>query len=87
MTVAMVDVRKVRMAVGQRLMPVGMGVRLFPVPVEIVQVQVMLVVRMLVRMFERLVVVDMLVPLADMQPYAGAHQRRREPEGRAHGIA
>ena len=45
MAMAVVDVRKVRMSMGQRLMIVRMGMRLFAIPGEGVHMLVMRVVR------------------------------------------
>ena len=63
MVVAVVDVRVVRVAVQQALVPVRMRVRFRSVPVEIVPMAVMLVVRVAVRVLQRFVPVLVRVAL------------------------
>jgi len=72
----MMQVRVVRVSVGDRGMPVRVRVRLGAVPRKVVVVPVMLVVHVPVRMLQRFVRVRVLVPLGQVQPHAGAHQRR-----------
>ena len=75
-----VDIRIVRMAMGQRGVGVLVRVRFAPVPVEIVYVLVMFVVHVAVGMRDRLVRMQMLVAFGQVQPHAGSHQRRGQPE-------
>src|SRR5438552_8252994 len=76
----MMDVRKVRVAVGEEIMLVSVRVRLGAVPREIVLVAVMLVMSMGVRVRQRLVPVQVPVTLGEMQRDAYRHQYRRNPE-------
>lgn len=80
MRMAMVDVRVMRVLVDQRFVPVGVGMRLLAIPGKVMLVLVVLVMTMRVRVFHRFVRVLMLVPLAQMQPYAEGHQPRGNPE-------
>ena len=80
MPVAVVDVGKMGVAMRQRLMTMGMGVRFSPIPIEVVRVLMMRVVAVAMRMLERFVCVLVLVPFAQVQPDAEHHQRRRDPE-------
>lgn len=69
------DVRVVRMSVGERFMTVPMCVRF---PRRIVRLVRMLVVRVVyVKVFvlQRLVHVQVLMPLGQVQPHADRHQR------------
>lgn len=75
MPVPVVDVRKVRVPVRQDPMPMRVHVRLAPVPRKVMLVLVVRVVSMRMRVFERLMRVVVLVPFANMQPDANAHQR------------
>ena len=61
-------------------MPVGMRVRLLPVPRKIMLMLVMSVVAVGMSVFHRLVDMLMLVPFPQMQPYAQRHQRCSKPE-------
>ena len=76
------DVRVVRMLVRQHLMPMRVYVRLFAVPLEVVLMLMVLVVRVAMSMVKRHVRVLMLVPLPDMEPDPGDHQRGRRPKQR-----
>lgn len=69
-----------RVLMDQRVVPVDVHVRLPAIPRESVRVLVMFVMPMRVRMLHRLVYVFMLVPLAQMQPYAKRHQGCGHPE-------
>lgn len=73
--VSVMDVRVVRMSVGERFMTVPMCVRF---PRRIVRLVRMLVVRVVyVKVFvlQRLVHVQVLMPLGQVQPHADRHQR------------
>ena len=80
MTVAVMNIGKVRMRVHDRVVFVRMAVRLLAIPWEIVSVMVMLVVTMPMRVLERFVFVCVLVTLAQVQPDADSHQAARDPE-------
>ena len=70
MPVAVVDVREVGVAVHHRPMLVGVRMRFPAVPFEIMFVAVMLVVGVAVGVVQQIVRMRMLVPLANVQPYA-----------------
>ena len=80
------DIRVVRMPVHERLMAVLMGVRLVPIPLEGMLMQVMSIVAMGMGVGERLVSVLVLVHLGEVQPDAGRHQPRRQPERPRHRL-
>lgn len=81
MIVPMMNVGVMRMTVPQRGMPVRMGVRLGSVPLEIVAVHVVIIMRMLVRVFQWLMRVVVIMMLCEMQPDARSHQSHGNPEG------
>jgi hypothetical protein len=66
--VAVMQIRVVRMTVGQRFMPVRMGVGFLPVPIEIVRMLVVLVAHVFV--LHGFVRVLVLVHFAQVQPHA-----------------
>lgn len=76
----MMDVRVMRMAVGDRRMGVLVGMRLVPVPVEIVRVLMMLVMHVAMGVGDSLVGVQVFVALGEVQPDTGRHQRGSQPE-------
>ena len=76
----MMDVRKVRVAVAEEIMPMSVRVRLGAVPREIVFMAVMLVMSVGVCVRQRLVPVHVPVALGEMQRHACRHQDRRHPE-------
>ena len=78
--VLVMDVRVMRVAVGQRRVGVLVGMRFAAVPIEIVRVLMVFVVYVAVRMGDRLMGVQVLVTLGQMQPYARAHQAGGQPE-------
>lgn len=78
MPVMQVGVVRVRMH--HRLVPMRMHMRFAPVPGEVVLVAVVLVVRVRMRVLDRLMHVLVLVALAHVQPHARRHQGRRGPE-------
>ena len=79
MIVPMMDVRIMRMAVGERFMPVSMRVRLGAVPVEIVRVAMMRIVHVRMDVGERVVPVQVPVVLGKVQDNPGRHQDRCGP--------
>ena len=77
---AVVQVRIMRMAVHQGLVPMNVRMRLPAIPVRSVGMLVMQVVRVRVRVLERLVDMLVLMALAYVQPHARGHQGRGRPE-------
>jgi len=73
MPVTVVKIGVVRVHVPHRLMPVHVGVRLHDRP--IVGMPVVLVVDMSMFVFERVVLMLMIVPLGEVQVEANGHQR------------
>lgn len=78
-----VDVRKVRVAMHQRIVHMRMGVRFLAVPREIMRVLVMFVVAMAMIMRQRFMRVLVSMTLADVQPNAHRHQCTGQPERKA----
>ena len=72
--VAMMRVRKMRMAVGERLMAVRMFVARSRSHRHVVRMLVVLVMDMGVLVFQRLVRVDVLVALGEVEPNAYGHE-------------
>ena len=70
----MMDVRKMRVGVRQRLMHVHVIVRLASVPFEIMLVLMVRIVAMTVRMAQGRMEVGMNMDLGQMHPHANAHQ-------------
>jgi hypothetical protein len=66
---------------------VQVGVRLAAVPVEFVRVPVVHVMHVAVAVFDRFVRMLVGMVLAEMQPYAPAHQDSGEPERGAGGFS
>ena len=85
--VPVMDIRVMRMPVHEGLMSVLVGVRLAPVPLEYVLMSMVSVVAMGMGVGERLVNVLVLVHLGEVQPDAGRHQPRRQPERPRHRLA
>ena len=77
MPMRMMHVGHMRMLVPQAHVAVRMAVRLGPRRARRMLVPVMLVVHVTVLVLQRLVVVLMLVPLGEMEPYAERHQQAR----------
>lgn len=69
------QVGKMRMLVPQSPMTMRVGVRFAASPGEIVQMAMVLVVTVRMRVFDRLVLVFVLMALGQMQPDAHRHQR------------
>lgn len=78
----MMNIRVMRVRVRDGQVPVRMRMRFCPVPLEIMVMPMMVVVAVPMRMLERLVRMRVFMPLAQVQPDAGRHQRRRAPECR-----
>ena len=78
--VPVMQVGVVRVAVRETAMPVRMGVRFAAVPREAVAMLVMLIVRVRMRVLDRLVHVVVLMALRQVQPHAERHERRGDPE-------
>ena len=80
MSVPVVDVWVMRVLVRQLFVPMGMHVRFFAIPGEIVLMLVVLVVPVTVRVLQHLVGVLVLVALANVEPYTEGHKRGCCPE-------
>lgn len=80
MQMPVMNIRKVRMLVHHRLVPVPMLVGLLAGPRERMLVLVVIVVDMPMTVFHRLVHMFMLMMLGEVQPYAPGHQGGGEPE-------
>ena len=76
-----------RMAVRQRRMGVLVGVRFVAVPVEIVRVLVVFIVYVAMRVGDRLMGMQVLVALGQVQSYARAHQDGGCPEHQRSAVA
>ena len=83
MPMAMMQIRKMRVRMRHRFMPVWMGMRLAVIALEIVGMLVMLVMRVQVFVFQYLVLMQVFVTLADMQPDPERHQAAGTPEAEA----
>ena len=83
MRMTVVDVGVMGMLMSQDLVPMLMHMRLFTTPGKSVSMLVMLIVAVRMVVLERLVRVDVLVPLSKVQPYADPHEDRCPPETRA----
>jgi len=75
-----VDVRKVRVAMHQRIVHMRMGVRFLAVPWEVMRVLVMFVVAMAMIVSQWLMRVLVSMTFADMQPNTHRHQCTGQPE-------
>ena len=78
--VLVMDVRVMRMAVGQRRVSVLVGVGLASLPIEVVHMLMVFIVYVAVRVGDRLMGVQVFMALGEMQPYARAHQGGGQPE-------
>ena len=87
MTVPVVQVRIVRMTVHERFVHMLVRMWLDGVRLAVVQVPVMLVMRVPMGVSERSMLVQMLVPLGEVEPDATRHEERRNPECRSGRIA
>src|SRR5476651_2522728 len=80
MFMPMMDVGEVRVRMGQRLMPVWVAMLRSRHDGHVVFMLVMLVMRVLVVVFQRLVRVRMLVMFGQMQPDAESHESAGDEE-------
>lgn len=87
MLVAVVDIRVVRVLVRHHDMLMRMVVRLLAAPVEVVHMLMVRVMYMAMLVLQCLMFVLVLMPLGQMQPHAGSHQRTGQPEGQRGGLA
>lgn len=87
MNVLVVNVREVRVPVGQHRMAMRMHMRFDAVLCEIMLVSVVGAMDMGVRMVQRLMGVIALMPLADVEPDADSHAARRHPEQAGHSTS
>jgi hypothetical protein len=78
MMMAVMQVREVRVVVAERLVGVGMAVRLSRRSPRRVGIPVVLVVDVCVRVLERLVLMLVVMPLGEMEPHPRPHQDRGE---------
>ena len=83
----MVDIRKMRVAVGERCMMMRMAVRLAAIPDKIVCVRMMLVVYMIMRVVHRRVRVIVPVVFRQVQPHAQRHQCGGDPKRKRRCLA
>ena len=81
MPVPVVDIRKVRVTVRERLMRMEMCMRFFPVPRKVVLVLMVHVVAMPMIMGKCFVCVVVRMPFTDVQPYADCHEETGNIEG------
>ena len=79
MSVAVMDVGKVRMEMAQRFMRVEMLVRAVAIPGEVVRVAMVFVMDVRMGMPQRLVLVFVRVVLGQVQPDPGRHQSGGQP--------
>jgi len=87
MRMLMVDVRIMWLTVRDRFVGVRVRMRLVAIPFEIVRMLVMRIVHMAMRVGYRVMGVQVLVVLGQVEPYARAHQHRRHPERRRGMVA
>ena len=66
MNMPMMDVRKMRMFMGDHLVSVCMNMRLVSIPFEIMHMLMMLIMQVAVTVFKRLMGVFMLMPLCEV---------------------
>jgi hypothetical protein len=81
MVMPVVNVRVVAVAMAQRLVAVGVGMRLPGRVTGQVVVLVVLVMDMAMSMLQRFVFVPMLMTLRQMQPHPSCHQGGGSPKG------
>ena len=80
MRMSMMNVREMRMSMGDRQMAVPVLVRLAPIPIRTVLMLVVLVVHVAMAVFPRLMGMPVLVALGQVQPDANGHQCACGPE-------
>lgn len=81
MAVLVVDVGEMRMAVGQRRMPVRMAMPIARIEAIGMVMLMVLVMLMAVGVFNRAMLMFVLMVLRQVQPDANAHQASSSPEG------
>ena len=81
MPVPVVDIRKMRVAMCERLMRMEMCMRLFPIPRKVVLVLMVRVVAMPMVMGKCFMGVVVRMAFADVQPYADCHEETGNIEG------
>ena len=80
MAMPVMHIGEMRMAVRDGRMPVRMRMWLHAVPREVVCMAMVFVMHMPMGVIQRLMRVQVFVPLGQVQPDAHAHQRGRQPE-------
>lgn len=80
MNVPVVDVGEMGMLVGDCGMDMPMRMGCIRIPREIVGMLVVLVMCVTMLVFDRFMPMFMFVSFGQMQPYAGCHEHRRDPE-------
>ena len=80
MLVPVMQVRRVRVQIRQRLVFVDVRVRRGSIPVKSVCMLVMQIVPVRVRVREPVMDMRVRMPFGEVQPHANAHQRQRHPE-------
>ena len=83
----MMNVRKMRMAMLDRVMGMHMSVRHCRVTLKRVFMLMMFIVDMPMPVFRRLMLMCMGVALGQVQPHPGGHQRGCNPERAVHRLA
>jgi len=87
MLVPVVNVREVRMLVGDRGVPVLMHMRFPSIPVDVMRMLMVIVMPMHVAMRHGLMPVLVLMSLGQMQPHTEGHEHAGQPEPGAHRFA
>lgn len=82
----MVNIRKMRMAMTDHVMLMGMTMGGVPGDFFIMFMLMMFVVGMPMGVLQRLMQMDMLMALGQVQPDAKHHERRRDPEQHRHRL-
>ncbi len=73
MRMTVMNIRVMRMAVGERMVLVFMRMGLLPIPAEIMPMLVMLIVRVRVAVFKWLMKMFMFMSLREVKQHANAH--------------
>ena len=74
----MMNVRKVRVSMFQRLMAVRVGVRFASIPLRAVRMLMMKVVNVGMGVIERFMAVQMLMSFSQVKPYPDTHHHARQ---------
>ena len=85
--VSMVNIGEMRMGMRKHFVPVGMVMRLLAIPRKAMLMLVVCVVTVCMRVRQRHMGMRMRVLFSQMQPNAGPHQHRCNPENQARRIA